>query len=71
VVSSILEFEYGEELIVDILVEVPLAESNDHVDVSVDVSYFADVNDDVGYSFGFVISLIVLSVFVLAVLEML
>jgi hypothetical protein len=58
-------------VIVDILVEVSITVSNEDPEVAVEVSYFGDVNDDVGYSFEFVISSIVLGMFVLAVLGML
>jgi hypothetical protein len=45
--------------------------SNEDVKVSVEVSYFVDFDDGVEYSFEFVISSIVLNMFVLVVLEML
>jgi len=43
--------------------------SNEDVEVSVELSYFVDVDDAVEYSFEFVISSIVVSMFVLVVLE--
>jgi len=59
------------EVIVDILVEVSITVGNEDVEVLVEVSYFVDVDDGVEYSFEFVIPSMVLSIFVLAVLEML